>query len=162
MHLQGAPPWRVLARIVYASSHATRTLFHPHQPLFLRVTIPSLPVSRLAPLSSRFLSSHSMSLFRSLHVRVVPFSFSRPSRLPPPFSLSLSLSLCVSPLASRRSSISPLSRPSQRQPRSGTELGLPFYSPPFTCVFHLAPTSHPSGSLSLTLCSSPALDSLSS
>ena len=93
----------------------------------------------------------------ALHVRVVPFSFSRPSHPPFFLSLSLSLSLSLFPSACRRSSTSPLSHPPQRHTAR-----LPFYSPPFTCVFHLAPTSHPSDSLSFTLCSSPALDSLSS
>lgn len=78
MHLQGAPPWRVLARIVYASSHATRTLFHPHQPLFLRVT-PQFPLSvlHLAPLFSRVFS---LSLSLSLFIFALPRSTLRPKR----------------------------------------------------------------------------------
>lgn len=99
MHLQGAPPWRVLARIVYASLHATRTLFHPHQPLFLRVT-PQFPLSvllHLAPLFSRVLSLSLSSSSRSL----VPPSFSANLRSPVA-SVFLTLSPKDSPVQSAR------------------------------------------------------------
>lgn len=151
MHLQGAPPWRVLARIVYASSHATRTLFHPHQPLFLRVT-PQFPLSvlHLAPLFSRVFSlSHSPSS-RSLVPPSVRSAVNRPLLLRQPS------------LASRLRLSHPLP---QRQPRSVSSS--PLFSLSFqplirASILHPPTPASPPLSLSSTLCSSPALDSLSS
>lgn len=114
MHLLGAPPWRVLARIVYASSHATRTPFHPHQPLFLRVT-PQFPPC--LPSRSAFLS-------------VSTFVFVPPSTRDVYRSLS-------SNVASRAALLLFLALPkgSPVQP-----VRLPFCSPPLICGFHLPPT----------------------
>lgn len=155
MHLQGAPPWRVLARIVYASSHATRTLFHPHQPLFLRVT-PQFPLSvlHLAPLFSRVFSlslTHSLSSSsRSLVPPSVRSAVNRPLLLRQPS------------LASRLRLSHPLP---QRQPRSVSSS--PLFSLSFqplirASILHPPTPASPPLSLSSTLCSSPALDSLSS
>lgn len=59
MHRQGAPPCRVLVRIVYASSHATGAPFHPRQPLF-----PPFHLRR--PFFPPFLREHPSSFFISL------------------------------------------------------------------------------------------------
>lgn len=151
MHLQGAPPWRVLARIVYASSHATRTLFHPHQPLFLRVT-PQFPLSvlHLAPLFSRVFSLTLSSSSRSLVPLSVRSAVNRPLLLRQPS------------LASRLRLSHPLP---QRQPRSVSSS--PLFSLSFqplirASILHPPTPASPPLSLSSTLCSSPALDSLSS
>lgn len=145
MHLQGAPPWRVLARIVYASSHATRTLFHPHQPLFLRVT-PQFPLSvlHLAPLFSRVFSLFIFALPRST---LRPKRGESPLPSPPTFVRQSPLSFSPSP---------PKDSPVQ-------SARLPFFTLPPTLDtrFHPPPTPA-SPPLSSTLCSSPALDSLSS
>ena len=157
MHLQGAPPWRVLARIVYASSHATRTLFHPHQPLFLRVT-PQFPLSvlHLAPLSPTFSLSLSLSL--------TSLSSSSRSLVPPSVRSAVNRPLLLRQpsLASRLRLSHPLP---QRQPRSVSSS--PLFSLSFqplirASILHPPTPASPPLSLSSTLCSSPALDSLSS
>lgn len=139
MHLQGAPPWRVLARIVYASSHATRTLFHPHQPLFLRVT-PQFPLSvlHLAPLFSRvfslYLSLTLSSSSRSLVPPSVRSAVNRPLLLRQPS------------LASRLRLSHPLP---QRQPRSVSSS--PLFSLSFQPLIRASTHQHPPPLLSLSL-----------
>lgn len=142
MHLQGAPPWRVLARIVYASSHATRTLLHPHQPLFFpprHATVPSSASRLCRSLRSPLCVSLSPVIrlaFPGHAQPAIAYSFS--VHLFSSSSLSPCLSSCPHASVDVRA---PLSRPTQRQQRAPVRRVSPFYFSTLDMCFHLPPAS---------------------